>query len=236
MPSCTPSGNNNGCRPNPNYGNNSQYSPSADAQYDGLQVSFVQRPVRWGSYRISYNFSKTLDDVGEFFFSSPINNYNVWQDWALSDDNQPNRLVFAGTAQTPTGPAKGLWEHLSHDFQLSGTLQYYSAFPFNVTTGSTTIQGTTARPTIGGGYIGRNTGTGFDFFTVNARLSRTFTLERWRLEALVEAFNLLNHRNNMIPNTTFGTGAYPENPRPTFGTPTAVGDPRTLQLGLRITF
>lgn len=61
--------------------------------------------------------------MGEFFFSSPINNYNVWQDWALSDHNQRNRVVFAGTAQTPAGPANSLWGHIVHGFQLSGMLQ-----------------------------------------------------------------------------------------------------------------
>src|ERR1051325_4959723 len=43
-PACVASGNNNGCRPNPNYANNSQYSPLADSHYDGLHVSFIQRP------------------------------------------------------------------------------------------------------------------------------------------------------------------------------------------------
>ena len=54
VPSCVAAGNNNGCRPNPTFGNNSQYSSLADSHYDGLHVSFVQRPARWGNYRISY--------------------------------------------------------------------------------------------------------------------------------------------------------------------------------------
>ena len=70
-PTCLASGSNNGCRPNPNYGNNRQYSSEADSNYDALSLSFVQRPTRWGSYRVSYTYSKALDNVGEFFFSSP---------------------------------------------------------------------------------------------------------------------------------------------------------------------
>ena len=97
VPTCVASGNNNGCRPNPNFGNNSQYSSLADSHYDGLHVSFLQRPVRWGDYRISYTFSKALDNVGEFFFSSPLNNFNIWQDYGRSDDDQRHRLVFDGT-------------------------------------------------------------------------------------------------------------------------------------------
>jgi hypothetical protein len=237
VPTCTASGGNNGCRPNPNYGNNSQYSSVGDSQYDGLSVSFVERPVRWGSYRISYTFSKALDNVGEFFFSSPINNFNIWQDWGRSDDDQRHRVVFDATIHSPMGKANTIWERISHGFQLSGILQYYSPLPLNVTTGANTVQGTTARPTVNGAFIGRNTGTGFDFFSLSARLSRTFAIgDRWRLEGMVEAFNALNRRNNLIPNGTFGTGAFPANPLPTFGQPTAVGDPRSLQVALRLTF
>jgi hypothetical protein len=225
VPSCVASGNNNGCRPNPNYANNSQYSSLADSHYDGLHVSFTQRPVRWGSYRISYTYSKALDNVGEFFFSSPLNPYNIWQDYGRSDDDQRHRVVFNGTLNGPFG------------LQLSGMLQYYSALPFNITTGSSTIQGTAARPTVNGVYIPRNAGNGFDFFSVSARLSREFRIaEKVRLSAMFETFNALNHTNGVTLNGTFGTGAYPSNPSPAFGQITAVGDLRSAQLALRATF
>jgi hypothetical protein len=130
---------------------------------------------------------------------------------------------------------------------LSGILQYYSALPFNITTGATSIQGTTLRPCVPGvasctqalpgTVIGRNAGVGFDSFTLNTRLSRTFRLgERFRLEGIAEAFNALNHRNNLIPNGTFGTGTYPNAPAASFGRATAVGDPRQVQMALRLTF
>jgi hypothetical protein len=56
------------------------------------------------------------------------------------------------------------------------------------------------------------------------------------MEGTVEAFNLLNHVNGVALNGTFGTGTYPVNPLPTFKQVTAVQDPRTLQLGLRLSF
>jgi hypothetical protein len=129
------------------------------------------------------------------------------------------------------------WQRISHGFQLSGMLQYYSVLPFNIGTGLNTIQGTSARPTVNGVFINRNAGTGFDFFNLNARLSRTFPIsERLRLEGIVEAFNLLNHVNGVTLNGTFGSGVYPTNPSPTFRQVTTVADPRTLQLALRVTF
>jgi hypothetical protein len=237
VPTCTAVGTNNGCRPNPNYGNNSQYSPLADSHYDGLHVSFLQRPVRWGNYRISYTYSKSLDNVGEFFFSSPIDNFNIWQDYGRSDDDQRHRVTFDGAIHTSMDPANTAWKRISHGFQLSGMLQYYSALPLNLTSGVTTVQGTAGRPVVNGAFIGRNTGIGNDFFSLNTRLSRTFQLtERWKMEAIAEAFNTLNHRNNLTRNGTFGAGAYPSNPASTFGQVTAVNDPRVLQLALRFRF
>ena len=180
--------------------------------------------MKWGSYRISYTYSKALDNVGEFFFSSPIDPYNIWRDYGRSDDDQRHRVVFNGAIH-----AAG--------FELSGMLQYYSALPFNITSGTTTIQGTAARPTVNGAFIGRNAGSGFDFFNVSARISRTFPVgEHIKLEALCETFNALNHVNGVTLNGSFGAGAYPANPASTFKQITAVGEPRTAQLALRLTF
>ena len=224
VPTCVASGSNNGCRPNANFANNSQYSSLADSHYDGLHVSFVQRPTRWASYRVSYTWSRSMDNVGEFFFSSPIDNANIWRDYGRSDDDQRHRVVFDGAVH-------------SHGFQLSGMMQYYSALPFNITAGTTTIQGTAARPIVNGDFIGRNVGTGNDFFNLSTRISRSFALsERWRLEAMAESFNALNHRNNLTKNGTFGTGAYPLAPSSTFGQVTAINDPRSVQLALRLRF
>jgi hypothetical protein len=57
-----------------------------------------------------------------------------------------------------------------------------------------------------------------------------------QLETIAEAFNSLNRRNDMIPNATWGPGAYPENPNASFGGPTAVGDPRSVQFAARLRF
>jgi hypothetical protein len=187
--------------------------------------------------RISYTFSKALDKVGEFFFSAPINNFNIWQDYGRSDDDQRNRLVLDGTVHTPSGNANSTWERLTHGCQLTSILQYYSPLPFNITTGANTIQGTSARPTINGVFINRNAGSGFDFLSLGGRLSRSFQLsEKFRLQALAEGFNLTNHVNGVTLNGVFGTGAYPTNPSTTYKQMTAVGDPRTFQFAVRVSF
>ena len=237
VPSCAAVGTNNGCRPNSAYGNNSQYSSLADSRYDGGHVSFVQRPVKWGNYRVSYTYSKALNNVGENFFSSPLNPFNIWQDYGRSDDDQRSRFAMEGTAHTATGPAHSMLGRISHGLQLSTSLTAYSALPFNITSGVTTIQGTAGRPVVNGNFIDRNLGTSFAQWNWNARLSRTFAIgERMKLQAMAEGFNLLNHTNVVQVNGTFGAGAYPSAPNTTFRQILAVNDPRTLQFALRLGF
>jgi hypothetical protein len=75
---------------------------------------------------------------------------------------------------------------------------------------------------------------GFDTATLDLRLSRGFrTGGRSRAEVIIDAFNVLNRSNFLIPNNIIGTGPAPP---AGFGTPTAAADPRQLQLGLRWTF
>ena len=122
-------------------------------------------------------------------------------------------------------------------FQLGSLVQYYSALPFNITSGVTTVQGTGGRPIVNGAFIPRNAGTGNDFFSIGARFSRTFRIaDRVTLEPMAEAFNALNHRNNLTRNGVFGPGAYPTTPSSTFNQVTAVNDPRSMQLAIRIRF
>ena len=163
--------------------------------------------------------------MSEFFFSAPINNFNIWQDYSRSDDDQRSRLSFEGTAHPGLG------------FDLTTSLTAYSPLPFNITTGSNTIQGTAARPTINGAFINRNAGEGFSILNLNVRLSRIFAInDRVHLQALAEVFNTLNHVNVATLNGVFGAGVYPTAPSPTFRQITAVNDPRTAQLGLRFSF
>ena len=139
--------------------------------------------------------------------------------------------------QTSMEPGHTAWQRVSHGMQLSGMVQYYSALPFNITSGVTTVQGTAGRPVVDGEFIARNVGVGGDFFSASLRASRTFRVaRRIGAEALVEAFNVTNRRNDLTRNTNFGAGPYPAGPSSTFGQVTAVGDPRTLQFAVRLTF
>ena len=237
VPACVAVGTNNGCRPNLAYANNSQYSSAADSTYHGMHVSFVQRPTKWGNYRVTYTLSKAMNNVGENFFSSPIDPFDLSKDWGRSDDDQRHRLVLNGSVNSSPDPARTGWEMLTHGFQVSSTLQYYSALPFNITSGVTTVQGTAGRPIVDGAFIARNASIGSDFFSMSLRVSRSFRITgSVRAEGLVEAFNLTNRENDLTRQASFGAGAYPTNPASNFNTITAVADPRTLQFALRLRF
>ncbi len=57
-------------RPDSRYGNVSRYEGSGDSYYNGLAVS-AQYRVRRSSFRLSYNLSKAIDNVGNFFLQRP---------------------------------------------------------------------------------------------------------------------------------------------------------------------
>ncbi len=237
VPSCVASGANNGCRPIPDYANNSQYQSAGTSTYHALLVSLAKRSTSRGYWRASYTLSKAENNVGEFFFSGPIDPFDLSKDWSRADNDRRHAFVFSGGVNTPMTPAATAWEHLTHGFQVSTMVQAYSAAPFNITSGVTTIQGTAGRPVVDGEFIPRNSGVGDGFFAMSLRVSRSFRLAgSVSMEALAEVFNLANTVNETARNTNFGAGAYPANPSPTYDQVTAVGDPRSWQLALRLRF
>jgi hypothetical protein len=221
-------------RPDPTIANNSQFQSIGDSWYDGMTFSLSRRPGKFGSVRVSYTYSKALDTSGNFFFSTPQDNFNIDAERGRSDNNQRHRLAVSGSIDSQRG-GYGWLAALRRGWSLSYVYAYTSALPFNIQTGTDTNGDTNSndRPA----EVGHNSGQGFDFHSLDLRLARSLRFgERVRLAPSVDAFNVLNHRNNLAPNNVFGTGDFPGSPRPGFGSVTAVADPRQVQLGLRLEF
>jgi hypothetical protein len=220
-------------RPDPNFGNISRYESSGNASYNALVLAFNKRAGRWSSLRVSYTLSKAVDDAGNFFFSSPQNNFNIRDDRGLSDNDQRHRLTISGSFEAPpTANRASHFRRVVKDFQLSYIFSYASALPFNPLTGNDRNFDTNFNDRPAG--VARNTGRGFDFASLDLRLSRKFHFtEQVGLEAIVEGFNVLNRSNFQIPNNIYGTG---QTPLPSFGRTTAASDSRQIQLGLRLSF
>jgi hypothetical protein len=207
-------------RPDSRFANNGQFQSIGQSQYDGMTLALNSQQGPWGTIRFSYTVSKSLDDAGNAFFSTPQDNFDVHDDWGRSDNDQRHRVVLSGTA--PTFKA----------VQFAYLFSYSSAPPFNVQTGTDRNNDTNANDRPPG--VGRNSGEGFDSATLDLRVSRSFTITGpHRLEVIVDAFNVLNRSNFLIPNNTFGPGT---TPLPAFGQPTAAADPRQFQIGVRWSF
>jgi hypothetical protein len=219
-------------RPDPNFGNISRYESSGDSYYDGMIVAFNQRATRWASFRVSYTLSKTIDDAGNFFFSAPQNNFDLRDDRGLSDNDQRHRLTVSGTFAAPRKQSEARLRRALDDWQFNYIFTYASALPFNIQTGTDRNFDTNFNDRPVG--VGRNTGRGFDYASLDLRLAKTFRFtDRFRVEALAESFNTLNRANWQLPNNIYGTGAVP---LASFAKPTAAADPRQIQFGLRVMF
>jgi hypothetical protein len=232
VPRCAASVDANLCRPDPNFGNVSRFEGSGDSYYDGMVVSFNKRQGRWATARVSYTLSKAIDDSGNFFFSTPQDNFNLRGEKALSDNDQRHRLTLSGTFDTPVGIENSFARKAFGGFQVSYIFTYASRLPFNVLAGSD-LNGDSNNNDRPRG-LGRNTGRGFDFASFDLRLARRFHVtEKLNLELIAEGFNLFNRANYSVPNNNFGAGATPP---ATFGQPTAAFDPRQIQVGFRLNF
>jgi len=62
-------------------------------------------------------------------------------------------------------------------------------------------------------------------FIINARVSKYIKISRFSIQFFGEIYNLTNRENWQAVKTTYGTEG--------FGEPTAAGDPRLMQLGVR---
>jgi hypothetical protein len=207
-------------RPNPQWANINRYESAGDSSYDGITVSLRRRLAGWASGRLSYTWSKALDDAGNAFFFSPQDNFDIRGEWGPADNDQRHRLVMSGTAEVLEG------------LRFAGVLSYGSALPYNVTTGGDRNNDTNANDRPAG--VGRNSGRGFAFMSLDLRLSRVLLVgPRAKVEAIVEGFNVLNRANLQLPNGVFGPGA---TPRANFGQATGAADPRQIQFGLRANF
>ena len=214
-------------RPDPRFANNQQYTSAGDSWYDGMTVSVSRRPVKWGSMRLSYTFSKGFDTVGNFFFFQPQNAHDIAAERARSDNDQRHRLSLSGTFTSPSGPGTTLMQHVTHGWLFSYIFTYTSALPFNIQVANDRIGDTNFNDRPEG--VGRNAGEGFDYQALDLRLSRTFPITGdFSVEAIVDAFNVLNRANYQVPVNIITS--------PQFGNPTAVGDPRQVQFGLRVQF
>jgi hypothetical protein len=218
-------------RPDPRFGNISQYQSIGDSWFNGLTLSLGTRRAAWGDARVSYTLSQALDDAGNAFFQTPQDNFDVLADKGPSDNDQRHRVVVSG-AVGGAGAQGGAIGRALAGAQIGYVVSYATGVPFNPVTGTDRNNDTTVNDRPAG--VARNSARQPSTSSVDLRVSRTFAIGgSQRLEAMLEAFNVFNHVNVLNVNNTFGTGV---TPNATYGQPIVAGDPRQIQLGVRWSF
>src|SRR5207237_7994700 len=123
-------------RPDPNFGNISRSESSGDSYYNAMVAAYNQRLRKWASLRVSYTFSKAIDDTGNFFFSTPQDNFNLRDDRGLSDNDQRHRLTLSGSFTAPKKIENNLIRKFFGGSEVSYIFTFASRLPFNIVTGS----------------------------------------------------------------------------------------------------
>src|ERR1700675_1894278 len=221
-----------------------------DSVYDGLLISMNKRMTNNFSFNISYTWSHSIDNgPNPSFVLIPQDSLNFHQERASSADDARHRFVGNAIFSSPRS-----WNVFLRDFSFSTILtlqspQYFTKYAGFDANGD--VFGNNDRV----GNEPRNTFKGDTLQTVDVRLERTFPIrEKLRLQLLAEAFNLMNTVNIRYSNTSYGAADFCPNdpgapgcagatqfyregsPNPTYGTPSAVFNPRQIQFALRLTW
>ncbi len=253
-------------RPNPMFLDVLAYESRANSNYHALQAKFTQRLHRGLSALGSYTWSKSIDDASGFFSSAgdpnfPQDSNNPGNDRALSSFDLRHRFTLAYVYDLPIRSRR----ILARGWQTSGVWTFQSGRPFtptllpgvdNSNTGLPSITfGVTNRPNVTGdtrlssptperwfntnafamppygtfGNAGRNvlTGPGYSSIDVSA-IKNTTVREGLALQFRLEVFNLLDKANFNLPDSFYGS--------PSFGRVLSAGQPRRVQLGLKLLF
>ena len=202
----------------------------------------------------SYTLGKAIDDTTDISQNlGPQDPTNTRLERGLSLFDVRHRFSLATVIDSPfDGRTDATWySRLLADFVVSPIVTARSGQPFNITTGVDTNGDTndTDRP-LG---VGRNTGRGPGFFTVDLRLSRRFPFSRDNprsVELIFDSFNLFNRVNYKDVNsntngalrlsdlglTDVRVQGRADLPASTFGAFTSAYDPRVIQLAVKINF
>ncbi len=220
------------------------YESTAKSFYNAFTIAIQRRFSNNFSLNAHYTFAKSIDEVTDFNSDFAAQNpLNLGADRSLSSFDQRHRAVISGIF---VSPAKGqtLMSKLLKDFQLSPIFTAGSGRPFNLLLGFDANgdgRSQSDRP----GAVGRNSGRGEEFYSLDARLARRINVkENVSFEFTLEAFNLFNRTNfaginNIIGTTNLATfdarGDRTKSPTQPLGFTSAAAK-RQLQLGVRFSF
>ena len=228
---------NNPCFADPTRAANNVFYSSAASLYQGATLEVKKRYSNHLTVMANYTYSKAMDDVADVTYW-PSNQVRPGAERALSSLDQRHRLIIAGIIGSP------FRSRALAGFELAPLFQYDSSRPFNLYAG-TDVNGDRTDFADRPPGVGRNTGIGPNYLSMDLRLSRRFKLsEKASLQLMAEAFNVANRTNYAKINDEVGASfAPPFNPHgsanllPSQPLGFASDFPkREIQLGVRMSF
>ncbi|HET9315985.1 MAG TPA: TonB-dependent receptor, partial [Vicinamibacteria bacterium] len=232
-----------------------QFTNYGESDYRGLALSLRKRMGTRLDLLASYTLSRA-EDTGSDMFGQQ----NVAEDAGVGRDmGSVAGLPLGFAPEAFRGPSGVDQRHrfvlsaiveLPWSFSLSTIVTVGSGRPFTALSGiDGNGDGVAANdrarrdPADPASRVVRNAERMAGTSTVDLRVARRFRLARGTsLDALLEAFNLLDRVNYSEVNNVFGTGAFPDDPQRnaagqvTYGRYTRASAPRQLQLALRFAF
>lgn len=196
-------------------------SSGGRSEYKALQFGLSKRMANRWSLDFNYTLSSSKGDVEAEFTQQVFNDDPNWdRQFGYMSYDARHRVSLSGIWQMPLG------------FQFSAIMQYNSKTPWNAIYGYDFNKDGMYSPGDGiTDYVDekRNSRRGFDFFQLNARISKFFNFgEKLQFQLLAEIYNLTNRNNFGNIGSVLGS--------PLFGIPLSAADPRLVQLGIRINF
>ncbi len=241
-------------RPYPNLGDITFTDGTGTSTYNSLETKFQRRMRSGFDLLLSYTLSKAIDDgaVSDDQGTGVLNSYNRDAERALSAWDRRHRFVISGSLQSPFDNAWARAWQISAIWTLTSGSPFTPVISFDAANignlgnqrpnlvGDPALDGDArsvdrwfntaafAAPATGTfGNSGRNTLTGPGYNSVDAALSRRFTLPKGvDVQVRVEMFNLLNRANFLLPNRIVDS--------PLFGTISRADPARQGQIGLKV--
>lgn len=190
------------------------YQSRGSSIYHGMTASLTKRFSNHLYFQANYTWSKAIDDNTDFnsAFAPPFPS-RLGTERSLSAFDIRHNFVFSGVLETPfkAGPGHNVASRVFADITLSPSIFIRSGIPFTLRTGVDTnadTRGGTDRLF----SIGRNTGIGPNYRSVNMRFNKAFKLTAdglMRIDASVDFSNILNRTNfaavNEVLPVTVGT-------------------------------
>lgn len=231
-------------------------------KYDGLLVSLDKRFSDRFGFRAAYTLSKAFNYSNDDqipFANGPVDPNNLQLEYGPTPNDQRHRFVFSGTAELPLGlrfsPILTLASGVPMDIILPGGSSRIPLIQRNaggrIFKNAVELNAFIDQVNAAGGINGQQLPTApadarfsDSFSALDLRLSKTFTFkERFRLEPILEVFNLFNTTNILgVSNTNYsgfgnvlGTESFGR-PLTTAGGVFGSGGPRAVQIGGRFTF